>query len=450
MVWRGALFLVMGELLLLLKHAEAWAGSLSPRTPRLQSVFFMTAAQTGATPGAAGRAGSAAAFPSSRIKLNGVEHYVRDTGDPAPSAPIAVLLHGFAGNTDSWEDVAPLLYAGGVRAVAVDRVGFGRTERPTPPTLPPPPPLPGREILASSLESLVDSSASPASGLQALIPDPRKALATALRRPTTLAPRLPWELSTLGKDPYSSTFAVSALSPLLKSIATSPGERPVYFVGHSAGGPLALRALCEAVSDKAFLPPRTTVGGVILVAPAVLDPEEDPDAYNSDGSTDNLPLPVRIAAFQAILALPDAFSIGTARRLADRNVTEALLNQTHARLAEQPDRVAALVAKYAAPVKEFPSDWDTALINVYRADFGARGDNTILTGRQLLSAARRSSVRMAVVTGDDDRIVPVRASRRVAELLAAEEILEMEEVGHLPMDEKPEEFAQIMLRFIGS
>jgi hypothetical protein len=178
---------------------------------------------------------TASAFPSQRIKLNGVEHHVRDTGDPSPSAPIALLMHGFAGSTDSWEDVAPLLYEGGVRAVAVDRVGFGRTERPMPPTLPPPPPLPGREILAASLESLIDSDSSPY-GLLSLLPDPRAALATALRRPTTLAPRLPWELSRLGRDPYSSKFAVSVLSPLIKSLVRQGDERRVYFVGHSAGG----------------------------------------------------------------------------------------------------------------------------------------------------------------------------------------------------------------------
>jgi len=32
----------------------------------------------------------------------------------------------------------------------------------------------------------------------------------------TLAPRLPWQLSKVGKDPYASTFAVAALSPLLQ------------------------------------------------------------------------------------------------------------------------------------------------------------------------------------------------------------------------------------------
>ena len=64
-------------------------------------------------------------FSSSRVTLNGVQHYIRDTGDPGPSSgPIAVLLHGFTGNTDSWQDVAPILFQGGVRAIAIDRVGI--------------------------------------------------------------------------------------------------------------------------------------------------------------------------------------------------------------------------------------------------------------------------------------------------------------------------------------
>ena len=173
-----------------------------------------------------------------------------------------MLLHGFAGNTDSWEDVAPLLHAGGVRAIAIDRVGFGRTERPTPPSLPPPPPLPGRELVAEGLNALVKAGGTPpAASLQSLLPDPRAALATALLRPATLAPRLPWELSRLGRDPYAPAFAVEALSPLLKTLLADDDALPpsgparrIFFVGHSAGGPVALRALCAANAQPSLLP----------------------------------------------------------------------------------------------------------------------------------------------------------------------------------------------------
>ena len=97
------------------------------------------------------------AFESKFVSLLGVRHHVRDTGDVRGDGggPIAVLLHGFTGSAASWEDVAPRLAAGGVRTIAIDRVGFGRTERPVAPKLPAPPALPGREALASGLESLV-------------------------------------------------------------------------------------------------------------------------------------------------------------------------------------------------------------------------------------------------------------------------------------------------------
>ena len=220
-------------------------------------------------------------------------------------------------------------------------------------------------------------------------------------------------------------------------------------------GPIALRALCQALKEDAFLPSHVQAAGLVLVAPAVLDPEEDPDAYNSDDSTPTntyeVPLSVRISAFRAVLALPDAFSVMTAQRLANRDLREALLNQTHASmgLPDKSERLMALVDKYAAPVNEYPNEWDTALINVYRADFGARDDASTLRGRKLLSEALAvGGGNVCVLTGDDDRVVPVRATRRVAELLGVKKVEEMLDTGHLPMDERPDEFAKILLRFM--
>merc|ERR1711865_442547 len=86
-----------------------------------------------------------------------------------------------------------------------------------------------------------------------------------------------------------------------------------------------------------------------------------------------------------------------------------------------------------------------------------------------------------VVSGDDDRVVPIRASRLVADILLSSSssssssligkkeseseseentttslsplspstvYYEMESTGHLPMDEKPEEMANVLLEFI--
>ena len=70
-----------------------------------------------------------------------------------------------------------------------------------------------------------------------------------------------------------------------------------------------------------------------------------------------------------------------------------------------------------------------------------------MRGRRLLSAARKAKAKVAVVTGDDDQIVPVRASKRVAHLLGVE-LQELPDTGHLPMDERPGSMADALLDFL--
>lgn len=62
------------------------------------------------------------------IRLRGLDYGVSAHGDPADAtAPLVLLLHGFAGSAGDWDRVAALLAAGGCRAVAVDLPGHGRT-----------------------------------------------------------------------------------------------------------------------------------------------------------------------------------------------------------------------------------------------------------------------------------------------------------------------------------
>ena len=400
-------------------------------------------------------------FKSSFISLGGVKHHVRDTGEVSADGPVAILLHGFAGSAASWEEVAPLLADGGCRAIAVDRVGFGRTERPEAPTLPAPAALPFGvgEPAAEALEALVGGGEE---GILSggVLPEARAAIAMGLRRPKALAPRLPWALSRVGEDPYASKFAVSrALWPLV--LRKVPPGRDVYLVGHSAGGPVALRGAAEAARRAAASDrPAPRVAGVALIAPAALDPREDPDAYERNGDLpplldlpDALPaavreraeLEARYAAFNALLALPDAFGLPTARRIAEnRDIEAAVLNQMHDRMRapEHAADVSRFARKYTDPIDEFPDSWDKALLNVYRADQSAEE-----TGRRLLADAKDAAGRFLVITGDSDFVVPVRSSRKVADLLDAE-LRELAETGHLPMDEKPADVAALLLDFM--
>ena len=396
-------------------------------------------------------------FRSQFVSLSGVKHHIRDTGEVSSDGPVALLFHGFAGSAASWEEVAPLLAAGGVRAIAIDRVGFGRTERPKSPTMPAPASVPGGGLLAEGLEALVGGGEE---GIlsDGLLPEARAALAMGLRRPSALAPRLPWALSPYGEDPYSSRFAVSrAVWPLI--LRKVPPGRAVFLVGHSAGGAVALRAAAAAAAEDARSPAR--IAGVALVAPAALDPREDPDAYERNGDLpplldflpDALPealrdraeLEARYAAFRTLLALPDAFGLPTARRIADgRDINEAVLGQMHERMRapEFAADVARFAKKYEDPVLEFPDDWDSALLNVYRAD----QEDDSPSGRTLIAAAKGAVENFLVVTGDSDRVVPVRSSRKVADLLGTG-LVELAETGHLPMDECPDDLAASLLDF---
>mgnify|MGYP001274631683 FL=1 len=391
---------------------------------------------------------AASAFKSSFINLGGVRHHVRDTGES--DGPLALFFHGFAGSAASFEDVAPLLAAQQCRCIAVDRVAFGLTDRPSPASLPAPPKLPGSATLAASLEG----GGGPQYLAGGLLPEARAAIASGLRRPETLAPSLPWTLAGFRGDPYAPEFQLKALSTLLRR-RLAPRERDVFVIGHSAGGPYALRSCTDL-----DLPRGHEIKGCALIAPAVLDPREDPEAYADFDAPPLLDLPdalpeslrnraeteARNAAFGTLLALPDAFALPTARRIADdRNFTEAVLGQMHPRMGapEHEETIRRCVAKYTEPLEL--EAWDVGLLRHYRAERASEAE----TGRALIERAKGTGSKFLTVTGDVDRIVPASATATVADLLGAE-ARTIADTGHLPLDERPQEVADVLLEFISS
>ena len=388
------------------------------------------------------------AFKSSFINLGGVRHHVRDSGES--DGPLAIFFHGFAGSCASFEDVAPLLAAKNVRCIAVDRIAFGLTERPAPASLPAPPKLPGSATLAASLEG----GGGPQLLAGGLLPEARAAIASGLRRPETLAPSLPWTLAGFRGDPYAPEFQLKALSTLLRR-RLAPRQRDVFVIGHSAGGPYALRACADLE-----LPRGHEIKGCALIAPAVLDPREDPEAYADFDAPPLLDLPdavpegirnraeteARNAAFGTLLALPDAFALPTARRIADdRNFTEAVLGQMHPRMGapEHEETIRRCVAKYTEPLEL--EAWDVGLLRHYRAERASEAE----TGRALIERAKGTGSKFLTVTGDVDRIVPASATATVADLLGAD-ARTIADTGHLPLDERPQEVADVLLEFISS
>ena len=393
----------------------------------------------------------ASAFKSSFINLGGVKHHVRDSGES--DGPLACSSTGSPAPAASFEDVAPLLAAINVRCIGVDRVAFGLTERPAPASLPAPPKFPGSATLAASLEG----GGGPQLLAGGLLPEARAAIASGLRRPETLAPSLPWTLAGFRGDPYAPEFQLKALSTLLRR-RLAPRERDVFVIGHSAGGPYALRACCRPraaarARDQGLRVDRAgRVGSAQrgfrrpayadFDAPPLLDlPDAVPEGIRNRAETE-----ARNAAFGTLLALPDAFALPTARRIADdRNFTEAVLGQMHPRMGgpEHEKTIRRCVAKYTEPLEL--EAWDVGLLRHYRAERASEAE----TGRALIERAKGTGSKFLTVTGDVDRIVPASATATVADLLGAE-ARTIADTGHLPLDERPQEVADVLLEFINS
>ena len=98
-------------------------------------------------------------------------------------------------------------------------------------------------------------------------------------------------------------------------------------------------------------------------------------------------------------------------------------------------------AKYTEPLEL--DAWDVGLLRHYRAERASEAE----TGRALIERAKGTGSKFLTVTGDVDRIVPASATATVADLLGAE-ARTIADTGHLPLDERPQEVADVLLEFI--
>ena len=224
------------------------------------------------------RSANSARFASQYANLCGVRHHIRDTGDITPNGPVAVLLHGFAGSTEARDQVGPLLAESGCRAIAFDRVGFGRTERPAPPVLPAPPAcLPFADALASAIESSVGSAPRPAR---------RRCCPTRARRsrsgPQTRGARAAAGLAARNSATTRTRRcgAPRDLELLRQRVGLVGRAAQGLPRGHSAGGLCRRCARCSSARRTKPLPRGATLAGVALLAPASLDPREDADRFD--------------------------------------------------------------------------------------------------------------------------------------------------------------------------
>lgn len=217
---------------------------------------------------------------------------------------------------------------------------------------------------------------------------------------TTRPLRQEWE----GHNPYSLASQADLTIALLDEL----GIERAILIGHSAGG---------AVATLAALNHPDRVQSLVLVAPAVYFVVPSPNW-------------VRLLLDSSLMQYVGPHIARIGARLAN-----LILN----RAWHDPSRITPDIRDgYFTPLRT--KNWDKAMWEVVRAD----------PPEGLRDRVRSIQTKTLVVSGDDDRIVPVTLARRLASELPNAVLNVIPDCGHIPQEEQPQAFLDVVVPFIES
>lgn len=204
------------------------------------------------------------------------------------------------------------------------------------------------------------------------------------------------------KNPYSPLSQVEQLIALMDSL----GIEQAVLVGSSAGG---ITAALTAV----YYPER--VKALILVAAAIF--QGGPPRW-----------------LRPVLRIPQVKRLGF---LAMRYYYTYFFDEVHKRAWHNPSkRTPAIQDGYKKPMKA--ENWDRALWEYVFAY------ESLNLGQRL----REIKIPVLIIAGDDDRIVPLGGSKKIAEQISHADLVIMPDTGHLPHEENPELFLNVVHAFL--
>jgi pimeloyl-ACP methyl ester carboxylesterase len=211
---------------------------------------------------------------------------------------------------------------------------------------------------------------------------------------------------------YEEDYSHGAQADFIAGVMDELDIPAAVLVGHSMGG--------NVVAHFALRYPERVAKLVLVDAAVALDGEDS--RFRLLGALVRIP-PFRRAARIAMRVTLNA----------DR-VTGML-----ASAYRSPDAVTAEVAAgYLAPQRV--KDWDLALLGILRD-----------SNRQALPApVSNIAAPVLIIWGEDDTWVPLAHGRRLQAAVGGSELAVIPEAGHLPMEERPAQFEQALLDFIGA
>ncbi|KAL6326617.1 hypothetical protein AAG906_008479 [Vitis piasezkii] len=305
-----------------------------------------------------------------------------------------ILLHGFGASVFSWNRVMkPLAQVTGSKVLAFDRPAFGLTSR---------------------VNFLKQSS--------------------------------PSNQDTRPLNPYSMAFSVLATLGFIDLLAADKA----ILVGHSAGSIVAVNSYFEA-------PER--VAALILVAPAILAPlsvckvakgnrllKVEGNQLGRDDQIQEAQMMKRTAnmlnslykkALSAILR--SAFAVMLVRMIIDRFGIAAIRNAWH----DSSQITDHVLYGYTKPLRT--KGWDRALVEYTAAMLT---DSTSESKLPLVKRLDEISCPVLIITGDNDRLVPSWNAERLSRAIPGSCFEVIKHCGHLPHEERVEEFLTIVEKFL--
>ncbi|CAN4105318.1 unnamed protein product [Withania somnifera] len=269
-------------------------------------------------------------------------------------------------------------------------------------------------------------------------------------------------------NPYSMIFCVLATLYFIDYLAA---EKAIL-VGHSAGSIVAVEAYFEA-------PER--VAALILVAPAILAPlnsgplvKDSPNGKSNQTEGENLKVNSEGNWFTAVLSILSKLSqylgqaimrlakgIGDMINFLYKKALSAFLRSTIGIVLVRmiidkfglaavrnawydPKQVDDHVLQcYTKPLRV--KDWDRALVEYTVAMLT---DSASESKPPLLKRLSEISCPVLIITGDSDRLVPPWNSKRLSRAIPGSCLEIVKNCGHLPHEEKVDEFISIVDRFL--
>ena len=206
-----------------------------------------------------------------------------------------------------------------------------------------------------------------------------------------------------GENPYGIQGQIALLDELVTEFGAN---KEVIILGHSAGGNVAA-TYAEAYPEK--------VQQLILFAPAI-------GLAGAPG-----------ASFNWIFNIPQIDHLGP---LLVSTIATSGLDLLYESYVDDSKITDEVLAGYTAPLKV--KGWEKAFWLFNKAP---RSTNV---------GERISELKMAtlVITGDEDTVVATSDSVLVSQRIPNAKLVEIAGTGHLPNEEKPEEFAREVIKFI--